>query len=414
MLLVAPAAYAGGVFIQCPPDEDGVDTDGDTIDDNDNVCIHVTAGDGFVNMADGRLQYMFGFADVTGLPEDEVLMAGMLAANLPSPTIKVKQGQKLYLNMTNVGMFIRPDLFDPHTIHFHGFPQAAPIFDGVPDNSVSIIMGASITYFYNLVHPGTFIYHCHVEATEHIQMGMYGNLYVTPIQDGTLYEYPPSSGRTYTKFAYNDGDGSTGYDVDFPIQISDFDYLFHDASLTIQPLPFALMGAHYPLINGRGYPDTVNEAELPNSYDGKTSQKIHSNITAVQGQRILLRVSNLSVTDLHTIAVQGMPMLVVGRGSRQLRNLQTGENLHYKTNSLSIGGGQTFEVILDTKDVPPGTYMLYSSNLQDLNNYQEDFGGLMTEITIYGAGAKSPKGKSGGAKSIKAKPSLQGAAQWKK
>ncbi len=50
-------------------------------------------------------------------------------------------------------------------------------------------MGASLTYFYNLVDPGTFMYHCHVEATEHMQMGMLGNLYVRPAQnrqpDGT-------------------------------------------------------------------------------------------------------------------------------------------------------------------------------------------------------------------------------------
>ena len=91
-------------------------------------------------------------------------------------------------------------------------------------------MGASLTYFYYNVEPGTFIYHCHVEATEHMQMGMLGNLYVTPRQDGTADADPDGSGRTYTKFAYNDGDGSTGYDVDYPIQIASFDPDFHDAS----------------------------------------------------------------------------------------------------------------------------------------------------------------------------------------
>ena len=29
-------------------------------------CKHLTAGDGFVTMGDGRVQYMFGFADATG------------------------------------------------------------------------------------------------------------------------------------------------------------------------------------------------------------------------------------------------------------------------------------------------------------------------------------------------------------
>jgi len=78
-------------------------------------------------MADNnrRLQYMFGFSDVTGHTPDMVMMQGMLAANFPAPTISVKEGQKLYLTLTNVGMTHRPDLFDPHSVHYHGFPNAA-------------------------------------------------------------------------------------------------------------------------------------------------------------------------------------------------------------------------------------------------------------------------------------------------
>ena len=246
------------VIVQCPADTDGIDTDGDGIVDNDIVCKHLAAGDGFINMADGKLQYMFGFSDVTHMMPADVMSMAMLGGNFPAPTIKVKEGQKLYLTLTNVGMMARPDLFDPHTVHYHGFPNASAVFDGVPDASISINMGASLTYFYYNAEPGTFIYHCHVEATEHMQMGMLGQLYVTPRQDGTAFPDPDGSGRAYTKFAYNDGDGSTGYDVDFPIQIASFDPDFHDASLTVQPLPFALMKDNYPMFNGRGYPDTVN------------------------------------------------------------------------------------------------------------------------------------------------------------
>ena len=37
-------------------------------------------------------------------------------------------------------MVIRPDLFDPHTVHWHGFPQASAVFDGLPESSISINM----------------------------------------------------------------------------------------------------------------------------------------------------------------------------------------------------------------------------------------------------------------------------------
>ena len=90
----------------------------------------------------------------------------------------------------------------------------------MPEGSFGINMGSSITYYYNIIEPGTYMYHCHVEATEHMQMGMLGNLFVRPAQDGTSKTY---DGKTYTRFVYNDGDGSTGYDVDFPIQLGSFD-----------------------------------------------------------------------------------------------------------------------------------------------------------------------------------------------
>ena len=135
-----------------------------------------------------------------------VMMEGMLAANFPAPTIEVKEGQKLYLTLTNVGMMARPDLFDPHTVHYHGFPNAAAVFDGLPDASIAINMGSSLTYYYYNVEPGTYMYHCHVEATEHMQMGMLGQLYVAGAErhllpDPTARVAPTPSSPTTTATA---------------------------------------------------------------------------------------------------------------------------------------------------------------------------------------------------------------------
>jgi FtsP/CotA-like multicopper oxidase with cupredoxin domain len=360
--------------------------------------MHLGGGDGFVTMADGLPLYMFGFSDLTGLvtkpvpPDmgDDVMMAGMKAGTFPAPLIELKEGDEFYLTLTNVGMMVRPDLFDPHTVHFHGFPQASAIFDGVPDASISINMGSSLTYYYKINDPGTYMYHCHVEATEHMQMGMLGNLYVRPKQDGTSYNY---GGRTYTKFAYNDGDGSTGYDEDYPIQIGSFDSAFHIASETVQPLPFALMVDDYPMLNGRGYPDTVTTDPMlmpqPMS-DGEdlngmmvNSQVEHSLITASPGQRVLLRISNLNVTRFYTLATLGVPMTVVGMDARLLRG-PDGKNLYYQTNSVTLGGGQAVDAFIDipANAASGSKYFLYTTNLNYLNNNTEEFGGMMTEIRV--------------------------------
>ena len=260
-LALGSGAVNAAVLVQCPGDKDGDaawNSGGETQPDGVK-CMHVTAGDGFATMGDGKPTYMFSYADITGMPtktkqqKDAAIQAGMLAHEWPAPTIVLNEGDEFYLSLTNVGMLMRPDLFDTHTVHFHGFPQAATVYDGVPDSSISISMGATLTYYYKINDPGTYMWHCHVEATEHMQMGMLGNLYVKPAQNkvaaGTLLKtYTHQTGDEYV---YNDDDGSTRYDVEFPIQLGSFDGAFHDASENTQPLPFALMEDNYPMASGQ-------------------------------------------------------------------------------------------------------------------------------------------------------------------
>jgi hypothetical protein len=52
------------------------------------------------------------------------------------------------------------------------------------------------------------------------------------------------------------------------------------------------------------------------------------------------------------------------------------------TNSITLGGGESTDAIVDTTGVTPGTYFLYTTNLDHLSNEKEDFGGMMTEIVI--------------------------------
>jgi FtsP/CotA-like multicopper oxidase with cupredoxin domain len=380
----AAEAQDGAVYVQCPGDTNGNAIPGPGAGANVK-CMHLAAGDGFVTMADGRLLYVFGFSDVTGAAPAQVMDIGALSANFPAPTIRLKQGDEFYLNLTNVGMTLRPDLADPHSVHFHGFPQAAPVFDGTPENSIAVNMGSTLTYFYKIVEPGTYMYHCHVEATEHMQMGMLGNLYVEPLQNVT--GYTDATGTHTGRFVYNDGDGTTAYDVEYPIQIGSFDPNFHDASETVQPLPFGNMTDRYAMLNGRGYPDTVNPAVLSTDTDRgtKPSQPVPSLISATAGQRVLLRISNLNVTRFYTLA-STIPMRVVGQSARLHRGPAPaaggkGKDLYYRTNSVTLGGGESVDVILDTAG-RSGTYLLYTTNLNYLSNDAEDLGGMMTEIRV--------------------------------
>ena len=199
--------------------------------------------------------------------------------------------------------------------------------------------------------------------------------------------YDTKSG-TPTLYAYNDGDGSTAYDVEYPIQIHGFDPNFHFVGMTFNPEPFTDMKDKYFLLNGRSYPDTVNPNPMQTQVaDGSNhySQPLPAIVNIPAGGRALLRISDLDVTEFQTLASLGIPMQVIAINARLLRD-QTGSNLYYNTNSVTLGGGESVDVILDATDVtkyPKGSvYYLYTPNLDHLSNDAENFGGLMTEVHI--------------------------------
>src|SRR5438445_916895 len=115
---------------------------------------------------------------------------GVMNGNIPAPLMAIDEDDEFFLTLTNVGMIMRPDLFEQHTVHFHGYPNASSFYDGVPDASVAINIGGSFTDYYLAPDAGTYFWHCHITPPEHLQMGMVGQIYVRPRQDrysGDLY-----------------------------------------------------------------------------------------------------------------------------------------------------------------------------------------------------------------------------------
>jgi FtsP/CotA-like multicopper oxidase with cupredoxin domain len=357
---------------------------------------------------------------------------GVMNGNIPAPLMAIDEDDEFFLTLSNVGMIMRPDLFEQHTVHFHGYPNASAFYDGVPDASVAINIGASFTYYYLAPDAGTYFWHCHISPPEHLQMGMVGQLYVRPRQNrvavgSSLYtalsnqqldlrtackstadilcSNPlPAGGTTGSaprapagNYAYNDGDGSTYYDVEYPLQIHGFDPNFHFVGMTFNPEGFTDMKDKYFLLNGRSYPDTVTPGPLATqSTDGSMhfSQPLPSIINIPAGKKALLRISDLDVTEYQTLASLGIPMKVIGYNAKLLRD-QAGNNMYYTTNSITLAGGESLDVILDACKVRSATdgscttpynvndvYYLYTPNLDHLSNDAENFGGLMTEIHI--------------------------------
>jgi hypothetical protein len=345
----------------------------------------------------------------------QIMDVGVMNGNIPAPMMAIDEDDEFFLTLTNVGMIMRPDLFEQHTVHFHGYPNASAFYDGVPDASVAINIGGSFTYYYLAPDAGTYFWHCHITPPEHLQMGMVGQLYVRPRQNrwvGDLYAglqtqqtdlrtacnsatdilcsnplplvNTGASNDGSKKYAYNDGDGSTRYDVEYPLQMHGFDPNFHFVGMTFNPEGFTDMKDKYFLLNGRSYPDTIQTGPMQTPAadgTGHFSQPLPAIINIPAGGRALLRISNLSVSEYHTLASLGVPMTVVGLNAKLLRD-QAGNNLYYKTNSITLGGGESLDVILDATGIPKGTYYIFTPNLDHLSNDAENYGGMMTEVHV--------------------------------
>jgi len=345
-----------------------------------------------------------------------IMDVGVMNGNIPAPLMAIDEDDEFFLTLTNVGMIMRPDLFEQHTVHFHGYPNASSFYDGVPDASVAINIGGSFTYYYLAPDAGTYFWHCHITPPEHLQMGMVGQLYVRPRQNrwtGNLYlglqqqkldlrtkcdsasdilcsnPLPAvntgASNDGTKKYAYNDGDGSTAYDVEYPLQIHGFDPNFHFVGMTFNPEGFVDMKDKFFLLNGRSYPDTVTTGPMQTQTTDGTmhfSQPLPAIINIPAGKRALLRISDLDVTEYQTLASLGIPMQVIGYNAKLLRD-QAGNNLYYTTNSITLAGGESLDVILDATGYTSGQiFYLYTPNLDHLSNDAENFGGLMTEVRI--------------------------------
>jgi len=188
-------------------------------------CQQISGGDGYATMGDGTQTYMFSFGPLSGLndialglpgtefpntfnqvfpgtlvPGDpattvdasgpgsftyngavglapdldaggildghvdprQIMDIGVMNGNIPAPLLAIDEDDEFFLTLTNVGMIMRPDLFEQHTVHFHGYPNASSVYDGVPDASVAINIGGSFTYYYLAPDAGTYFWHCHI------------------------------------------------------------------------------------------------------------------------------------------------------------------------------------------------------------------------------------------------------------
>ncbi len=245
---------------------------------------------------------------------------------LPGPLIRLREGQKARLSVTN-------HLDEDTSVHWHGVLLPFQ-FDGVPGVSFpGIRPGDTFVYEFPVVQSGTYWYHSHSGMQE--QSGLYGPLILDPA-----------------------GADPVSYDREHIVVLSDFSFLhphtimkrlkqqpgvFNMRKQTLagllagedQPFKERLEWAKMPMdptdisdVTGAAY------TYLVNGHGPK------DNWTALfkPGERLRLRIINASAMTIFNVRLPGLPMSVVQADGQNVRPVETDE--------FQIAIAETYDVVL--------------------------------------------------------------------
>ncbi|MDA8443200.1 MAG: multicopper oxidase domain-containing protein, partial [Peptococcaceae bacterium] len=298
------------------------------------------ATDGYINLAskadashktiERQKVYAFGFCGGLFKLDDTVINAKLDPGNpanmsywqtlkgkasIPSPLIWAEQGDRVYVTLINLGMLQLPERNNLHTVHILGgqvssasgaFPLTS---SGVPVWDDTQLPPPQATYFLQPDQPGTYVYHCFAEASEHIQMGMYGALVVYPssasLLDAGIYQSPLTArwfvngtpqrqiplSATNRNFAYNDI--QSYFAKEYVLLLSEIDTAWHESIEHNSPFNAANYKPNYWLINGRSFPDTLLPQPITTPDSGSHQITYESYPHGQAGQNMLLRVLNM-------------------------------------------------------------------------------------------------------------------------
>lgn len=278
----------------------------------------------------------------------------------PGPLIRLKEGQVFHAR-------VEPSK-GPHTVHWHGV-EPDPRNDGIGHTSFEI--DGVYTYQWrpeagwpgdpNLGGAGTYFYHCHVNTTLHVQMGMFGPLIIDPVVHPV---FPITEGVTRRPFI----DGPE-YDVDTETLICPYSLdsrwheLGHAAGLSGEDVALNLFERDFFYLLG---------GELTRRPDGEhvwSLQNMRANVGGGGRKPTLLRLLNgnycptvMTFTDSDGEPVQMAELISHdGRPYRETSRYGPSRSCHFTdyplmTHILTSGAAERYDMLLHPPE--PGQYYL--------------------------------------------------------
>ena len=293
--------------------------------------FNLTAAPSYLTQPDGASIYSWGYGCVSG-STPSFAPAAISGANcptmqIPGPTLIVKEGQSVTINLTNN----LPPAAGNTSILFPGFSVKSS--GGTPGLlTQEAASGGSVTYTFTAMSPGTHAYYSGTQGDLQIEMGLYGSIIVLPSTPPANCSSGSSNdvakvfnGETDFRLstaAYNHG--ASCYDREYLFQFSEMDPLIHQQADAQKDLACARANGcmivatepyhpAYFLINGRSMPDLMD----PNYAVQYPHQPYNGNPHMHPGELVLLRVVGTGRWQ-HPFHEHGNHVRILGRDGNLL------------------------------------------------------------------------------------------------
>ncbi|HKK05402.1 MAG TPA: multicopper oxidase domain-containing protein [Gammaproteobacteria bacterium] len=277
--------------------------------------FNLSAEANYIATPDGGSTLIWGFADQNG----------GTPMQYPGPTLIVKQGDTVTVNLTN-------NLSVPVSIVFPG--QAGVTASGGAAGLLTneaAPAGGTVQYSFTATNAGTYMYHSGTNPQLQMDMGLVGALIVRP----TGYD------ASTNKIAY--GHPDTKYDHEYLFFLTEMDVAMHDAIDQGRPQDVDNTSYHPTLwfINGRNGPDTMSPAGQP-----WLPHQPYSALARIHpGEKLLLRVIG-GGRDTHPFHTHGNDFEQIGRDGRMLQSAPgAGPDLQRGDYTMQTVPGATYEAI---------------------------------------------------------------------
>ncbi len=277
--------------------------------------FNLVANTGYIQTPDGNAVFMWSYANADA-PDNGTFQS-------PGPVLCVTEGQTVVINLTNT-------LPEPTSIVLPGQDTQVTPSGGSAGllTTEAAATNGTVSYTFTAGSPGTYLYESGSDISKQVEMGLYGALVVRP-----------SLGPNY---AYNSA--ATQFDPahEFLMLFNEIDPDLHHAVETGGQYDFNALHNRYFAINGREFPDTVQDnssALLPSQPYGALVRIQPTTVTNPLPS--LIRMINAGANN-HPFHPHGNHTTEIAQDGRLVAPTE-----HF---GETIGSGQTIDYLLRWND----------------------------------------------------------------